>query len=178
MVNVMLQRQFQIQSEESRCTFKNDYATFSVVLVLYSRLPPCRQPGALAPAGAGRSRSVSFCGFKQGPMDINTASVDQLKALPGIGDVYAKKIVAGPSVQLKESACIQGHFAPERVCESTKHDHRQSRKEIGERQSSMQTVSGRLRNPCVAGLLCPHRPRFCFSLEGLTAEIRSRYISQ
>src|SRR5881409_3965627 len=32
---------------------------------------------------------------KKEPLDINSASPDKLKTLPGIGDAYAKKIVEG-----------------------------------------------------------------------------------
>ena len=35
-------------------------------------------------------------------LDLNSATVDQIKSLPGIGDVYSKKIVAGRPYQRKD----------------------------------------------------------------------------
>jgi competence protein ComEA len=57
-------------------------------------VPAKPSPGASAATGSASQQS--------GLLDINTASSADLKALPGIGDVYSQKIIQGRPYQSKD----------------------------------------------------------------------------
>ncbi len=63
---------------------------------------------ALSPNGQIAAGPSASAASKMGPMDINTASVDQLRTLPGIGDTYAGRIVKGRPYTSKNQLVTKG----------------------------------------------------------------------
>lgn len=70
------------------------------LVAIFLAVPTGAQTKDKAPAKAA-DKAVAL-------LDLNTATADQLKTLPGIGDSYSKKIVAGRPYKGKDDLVSKG----------------------------------------------------------------------
>ena len=81
-------------------------ASLLLTAAMQTGLAQANEPGSVpemnaqsAPSSAASAAQTAKSAM--GKLDINTATVDQLKELPGIGDAYSKKIVDGRPYRTK-----------------------------------------------------------------------------
>jgi competence protein ComEA len=72
----------------------------SIALLIAAAPTIAMLPSVAAAQGARPAASA--------PLDINTATPDQIKALPGIGDVYTKRIIDGRPYTAKNQLTAKG----------------------------------------------------------------------
>jgi competence protein ComEA len=58
--------------------------------------------------GAAAAQTAKPAASAASPLDINTATADQIKALPGIGDAYTKRIIDGRPYTAKNQLTTRG----------------------------------------------------------------------
>jgi len=84
---------------------KKFWMVIAAVVIAVAMVPAtfaqAKEPGSVPEANAQTSTGKAAAKPAMEKLDINTASADQLKELPGIGEAYSKKIVEGRPYRTK-----------------------------------------------------------------------------
>ena len=93
-------------------------AVLIFALSLVSGIAAAQEPGGTMPEANATSAQMAKAAAAE-KLDINTATLDQLKALPGIGDAYSQKIVAGRPYRAKNQL-VQKKIIPQSTYDKIK----------------------------------------------------------
>jgi len=87
---------------------RNRLALFTASLFLASSLSVAQSAPAAAPAAKPEQSVAQRIAASKALLDINTATAAQLKALPGMGDEYVRRIIAGRPYTAKNQLTTRG----------------------------------------------------------------------
>lgn len=87
---------------------RNRLALFTASLFLASSLSVAQSAPAAAPAAKPAQSVAQRIAASKALLDINTATAAQLKALPGMGDEYVRRIIAGRPYTAKNQLTTRG----------------------------------------------------------------------
>lgn len=86
--------------------FKFFRSPFTLALALLMSAPVMATAAPFAPPAKSTAMAKPIASTAK--LDINTATADQLKAFPGIGDAYAKRIIDGRPYTAKNQLTTRG----------------------------------------------------------------------
>jgi DNA uptake protein ComE-like DNA-binding protein len=87
---------------------RNRLALLTASLFLASSLSVAQSAPAAAPAAKPAQSVAQRIAASKALLDINTATAAQLKALPGMGDEYVRRIIAGRPYTAKNQLTTRG----------------------------------------------------------------------